>query len=74
MPAITPSNDDAQDFTARLDPNQHLWLTVGNASLYIKLTEERGVLVEVYARGREDETPLSIAAAHPDDLLPNPEN
>lgn len=52
-PKITAENVETGDYVANLAKNESLWLTVGNASLYIKRTDE-GVVVDIYGKGRED--------------------
>jgi hypothetical protein len=46
-----------------------VWVTVGNANVYIKLDKHNAVKVNVYAKGKEDEDPLREAYVSDSELL-----
>lgn len=60
--------DNAGDYVANLAKNDSLWLSVGNASLYIKQTDE-GLVVDIYAAGHEDAEPLASTYVFEQELL-----
>lgn len=60
--------DNAGDYVANLAKNDSLWLTVGNASLYIKQTDE-GLVVDIYAAGHEDAEPLASTYVFEQELI-----
>lgn len=61
-------SDNAGDYVANLAKNESLWLSVGNASLYIKQTDE-GLVVDIYAAGHEDAEPLASTYVFEQELL-----
>ncbi len=67
-PKITTQNAETDDYVANLAKNESLWITVGNAALYIKQTDE-GLVVDIYAAGHEDAEPLASTYVFEQELL-----
>jgi hypothetical protein len=62
MTKITEDTPDGEDFTANIEKNESVWLTVGKHSLYIKRTDE-GVVVDIFMVGSEDEEAITSTYA-----------
>jgi hypothetical protein len=70
-PLITAESIPNRDYVADLDKNESLWLTVGLASLHIKRTDE-GIVVDIWAKGAEDEEPIASTYAFDSELELDP--
>lgn len=70
-PLITAESVANGDYVAALERNESLWLTVGLASLHIKRTDE-GVVVDLYAKGAEDEESVASTYAFDAELELDP--
>lgn len=70
-PLITAESIVDRDYVAALEKNESLWLTVGLASLHIKRTDE-GVIVDLFAKGAEDEEPIASTYAFDSELELDP--
>lgn len=70
-PLITAESIANSDYVAALEKNESLWLTVGLASLHIKRTDE-GVVVDIFAKGGEDEEPIASTYAFDSELELDP--
>lgn len=73
IPLISPESGPDGDYVANLAKNEALWLTVANASLHIKRTDE-GIVVDIWPKGREDQEPVASTYAFDSELDPQTEH
>lgn len=73
IPLISRESGPDGDYVANLAKNEALWLTVANASLHIKRTDE-GIVVDIWPKGREDEEPVASTYAFDSELDPQAEH